>query len=164
VTLVEALSVKQGCDLSFAGVFVNQPASLIADYAKQLDLKAVQLHGEESARDIRELRAMLTQGVEIWKAVRVKDAIPVPADFGCDRILLDAFAHDKRGGTGQQFDWGKLAHLPGDSYILSGGLSPKNAREADARNLWALDVNSGVESAPGIKNEQMLTAFFEELR
>jgi indole-3-glycerol phosphate synthase/phosphoribosylanthranilate isomerase len=165
VSIEQARSVKQNCDLNFVGVFVNQSVSLVADHAKRLHLKAVQLHGEEGAEYIKELRDKLHANTEIWKAVRVQDTIPSPEQFGCDRILLDAYSKDKRGGTGQRFDWNVLSGVPDrQKYILSGGLSPENAREADAQSVWALDVNSCVEISPGVKDEERVRAFCEELR
>jgi len=163
VELEHAREIHHSTRLNYVGVFVNQPVEEVARHAKELHLYAVQLHGEENADYIRDLRQKLPQ-VEIWKAVRVQDTIPDPSDFGCDRVLLDAFSKDKRGGTGQRFDWSKLKGLDAEKYILSGGLAPANAREADEQRLWALDVNSGVESSPGIKSTELLQAFFQELR
>lgn len=164
ITLAEAKALKQASPLRFVGVFVNQPLSMISDYVRALNLSVVQLHGEEDTTFISELRQLLPKGVEIWKAVRVQDTIPAASEVGCDRILLDAFQAGKRGGTGATFDWSKLQGLDREHYILSGGLNPRNAREADELGMWALDVNSGVESAPGIKNAELLKAFMEELR
>lgn len=165
ISISQAQVVAKGCALGFVGVFVNQPVELISDHVAQLGLCAVQLHGEETREFVLELRKRVPKTCEIWKAVRVRDSIPSLDAFECDRILLDAYDPTRHGGTGQQFSWEYLKDLVHkEHYILSGGLSPQNAKQADAKALWALDVNSGVEASPGIKNAELVRAFFEELR
>jgi len=164
VDLERARTIRAGSELSFVGVFMNQPIDQVVAYASELNLAAVQLHANETQSYVRELRAQLPASTEIWKAVHVQNEIPQVSDLGCDRIFLDAYSKDMRGGTGQRFDWNTIKDLDRGKYILSGGLSPANAREADEKRMWALDVNSGVETAPGIKSEEKLRAFFQELR
>lgn len=164
IDLKRAKTIRARSPLSFVGVFTNHPIEQVVAYALELNLAAVQIHGEEPPGYVKELREKLPASTEIWKAVRVQNEIPTLSDYGCDRILLDAYSKESRGGTGAYFDWDKLKNLDRNKYILSGGLSPTNAREADEKRMWALDVNSGVESAPGIKSEEKLRAFFQELR
>ncbi|MBL4847950.1 MAG: bifunctional indole-3-glycerol-phosphate synthase TrpC/phosphoribosylanthranilate isomerase TrpF, partial [Planctomycetes bacterium] len=117
--------VREAAPLSWVGVFVNDDPGLIAETAAALQLSAVQLHGEESQDDVAALRERLPAGCEVWKAVRVREALPARASTGADRLLLDAYSKDKRGGTGQRFDWALLANHPEpERLILSGGLSP----------------------------------------
>ncbi|HEV8123413.1 MAG TPA: hypothetical protein VGP80_04170, partial [Gemmatimonadales bacterium] len=111
------------------------------------------------------LRESLPAHCEIWKAVPVRDRIPTRSEIGADRMLLDSFHPAERGGSGQQFDWGLLQDTPERSRIvLAGGLTPENARRAQSLGCGALDVSSGVESAPGIKDEGRLVSFFGALR
>lgn len=152
-------------ELSWVGVFVNADPAEITYTARELGLEAVQLHGEESRAYVESMREMLPGGCEVWKAVRVRDAIPALEDTGADRLLLDAFKAGQRGGTGHRFDWSLLDSLEDrDHILLSGGIGPENAAEADACKTWALDVNSGVETAPGLKSAPLLRALAKALR
>jgi len=136
----------------------------MAGLARRLGLAAVQLHGEETAACVAELRAQVPPGCEIWKAVRVAERIPADTT-GADRVLLDTHRPDRRGGTGQRFDWGLLRGVPHrERMILAGGLEAGNVREARALGVGALDVGSGVESSPGVKDRARLDAFFAALR
>jgi indole-3-glycerol phosphate synthase/phosphoribosylanthranilate isomerase len=149
--------------LRWAGVFVNESPERVGEIARALSLAAVQLHGEEGEETLEETRACVPRGCEVWKAVRVRESIPHVAR--ADRILLDAFVKDARGGTGRTFDWLLLEGVSDRSrLIVSGGLTPARAAAADGLGAWALDVNSGVESGPGIKSAARLHEFFAALR
>jgi indole-3-glycerol phosphate synthase/phosphoribosylanthranilate isomerase len=165
VTEDEARAVRDAASLAWVGVFVNESPACIADLAQRLGLHAVQLHGEESAAAVRALRPLLPPGCAIWKALRVRDCVPLVDETGADRLLLDTWQPDRRGGTGERFDWGILhSHPDKHRLILSGGLTPESAGDADALGVAALDVNSGVEERPGIKSPARLAAFFAALR
>jgi indole-3-glycerol phosphate synthase/phosphoribosylanthranilate isomerase len=156
--------VCAAADLEWVGVFVNQSVDRVLEFAKELDLSAVQLHGDETRQYVEDLRRGLGSRCEIWKACRVKDQVPRVEETGADKLLLDAFKPGMRGGTGQRFDWSILEGRNLENTVLSGGLEPGNARDADAKQAFALDVNSGVEERPGIKSEKLLNQFFGELR
>ena len=165
IDLARARQVRAASPLRLVGVFVDATPDEILEAVFELALVAVQLHGDESPDFVRTLRASLPPGCEIWKAVRVLDRIPTPEETAADRLLLDAYHPDARGGTGTKFDWGLLAAYPRkDQAILAGGLDPESAAAADAQAMYALDVNSGVETAPGEKSERLLEAFFSALR
>ena len=143
------------------GVFVNQPADHVAAVAGVARLGAVQLHGDEL------LGPFDRSPLRIIKAVAVTDGFdPESALAGLPArvtVLLDAHDPIRRGGTGQSIDW-KLA--AGASRIrpiaLSGGLTADNVGEAITEvNPYAIDVSSGVESAPGVKDGRALRRFFE---
>lgn len=164
VDMAAAREIIQSAPLSFVGVFVNRPASMVAETAKNLALSAVQLHGDEDAAFISQLRGELGSGCEIWKAVRVENNIPRIEEYGCDRLLLDAFDKYARGGTGKSFDWGLLNNREDkERIILAGGINPDNARNAAAKGCYAIDVNSGVEDAPGKKSGEQITRLFSAL-
>jgi indole-3-glycerol phosphate synthase/phosphoribosylanthranilate isomerase len=161
----QAARVSQAAPLAWVGVFVNPDAIRVAELAHRFRLSAVQLHGDETPAFVSQLRGMLPTPCEIWKAVRVRDRIPPLAETGADRLVLDSYHPSERGGSGQCFDWGLLQDLPERSRIvLAGGLTPENARRAQSLGCGALDVSSGVESAPGIKDEGRLGSFFDALR
>ena len=165
VSLAEARTVAAAAPLRWVGVFVDAPLERVATTARALGLAAVQLHGDEPPAFVARLRPELPPGCEIWRAVRVRDAIPPLAATGADRLLLDTWRDGRVGGTGERFDWSLLADHPDRaSLVLAGGLTPANAAEADRLGVWALDVNSGVEDAPGVKSAAKLAAFFGALR
>ncbi|MDF1661881.1 MAG: bifunctional indole-3-glycerol-phosphate synthase TrpC/phosphoribosylanthranilate isomerase TrpF [Planctomycetota bacterium] len=164
VTEDQAKTLTDAVALKWVGVFVNESADAVARIAKHLKLSAVQLHGDEDAAYITDLRKSIPD-CEIWKAVQVQESLPSIDEFGADKLLLDAFSKDMRGGTGHSFDWSLLEDCQDrDKYILAGGLNPENAPYADVWGCFALDVNSGIESAPGQKDPQKIEALFGALR
>jgi indole-3-glycerol phosphate synthase/phosphoribosylanthranilate isomerase len=165
VSRAQAREISGSTPLWWVGVFVNAPAQEVVETALDVGLSAVQLHGEETRDEVRGLRDLLPPGIEIWKAVRIKDRIPLLEETGADRLLLDTWRGDRRGGTGERFDWSLLASYP-DKHraVLSGGLSPEVAAAAEATGCWGLDVNSGVEERPGIKSHERLRDFFAARR
>lgn len=160
----QALRLVQAAPgLGWVGVFVNQDIEQVAALASQLGLFAVQLHGDEDAAYLSALRARLPAHTQIWRAHRVRpDDLELPS-LGEDKLLLDTYSADKRGGTGQRFDWSLIPEARRDEVILSGGLDAECIAQADAQGVWALDVNSGVELEPGIKSSPLLNQLFEAL-
>lgn len=159
---IVAAAREQGADV--VGVFCNAPEGVVAAAVRDLDLAAVQLHGNEDQGYIARLRAEIPDAAEIWAACAVGDAAPPPR-AGADRTLFDAKSGGQSGGTGRRFDWSLLIGRPDlASGILAGGLNPLNAGEASRVGAFALDVNSGVERAPGAKDPEKLTALFDALR
>jgi len=150
------------------GVFVNAPAGEIAAAVKACGLTAVQLHGEETPEDCRRIRELVD--VPLIKAIRVAGpgSLEGVVQFDTDFILLDTYHPERRGGTGEAFDWNLAATLPREvrnrRVILSGGLDPANIVEAvNSLEPFALDVCSGVESAPGLKDPEKLRELFRNL-
>ncbi len=165
VTLELARRIRAAADLEWVAVFVNADPGLIASTARDLSLAAVQLHGEESAEAVAAVRALLPQGTEVWKAVRVRDRVPALTESGADRLVLDTWSEGARGGTGRTFDWDLLRSSSDlDRSLLGGGLTPTRAGEAERLGAWGLDVNSGVESAPGVKSPEAVRAFLAARR
>jgi indole-3-glycerol phosphate synthase/phosphoribosylanthranilate isomerase len=157
--------------LPMVGVFVNEAPERIARRAQELRLAAVQLHGEETPACVRALRGILPAGCEVWKAVRLNESVPpveaLLMELGVDRLLFDTYNASARGGTGGRFDWAVLGQLPESlrsRVIIAGGVAPENVREAHGYNCYAIDVNSGVESAPGQKDPVALRRLFSHLR
>ncbi|HHF0509633.1 TPA: bifunctional indole-3-glycerol-phosphate synthase TrpC/phosphoribosylanthranilate isomerase TrpF [Vibrio antiquarius] len=162
VDLESARLTMSGAPLNYVGVFQNHDIDFVASVATSLGLKAVQLHGQEDQAYVNQLKAELPTTVEIWKAYGVTDAKPELLVDHIDRHLLDAQVGTQTGGTGQVFDWS----LIGDpsQIMLAGGLSPENAQQAATLGCLGLDLNSGVESAPGKKDSQKLLAAFTAIR
>ena len=138
------------------GVFVNAPVELPLRLLHDGWLDVIQLHGDETPADAQAYRAA---NIPFIKAIGVKSRADLlhASDYGAAAILLDAHAPGVYGGTGEVFDW-NVARLfreqhPGLPLILAGGIVPENA--ASAVRLVrpaALDVASGAELAPGIKD------------
>ncbi len=171
VSLEAAEAVRATAPLEWVGVFVNAPPVEVASAARTLGLAAVQLHGEEPPAEVAAVREALrgagAEGCAVWKAARVRAGARIPTcmETGADRLLLDAHREGQRGGTGATFDWTALeGHADRGELIVAGGLRPENAAGADALGAWALDVSSGVEAAPGVKDAGRLAAFFAALR
>lgn len=147
-----------------AGVFRDAPRAQVATAARALALDAVQLHGAEDDFYIKDLRADLPDGTEIWAASAVNGAAP-PSRPGADRTLFDSQVAGRSGGTGAAFDWTLLAGRDDlATGLLAGGLTPANAAAAARVGAYALDVGSGVEASPGRKDPRKLAAFFDALR
>ena len=145
------------------GVFVNSGLDEIAAAAEDESLTMLQLHGDEGPAFCRE--AARRTGCRVIKASRVRSAADVQAAeaFRTDFHLFDAHREGMRGGTGESFDWellaGRSSAVPA---ILSGGLRSGNVAEAIAvAGPFAVDVASGVESRPGVKDHDAMAAFFE---
>ncbi len=173
ISLEKARSLVKAAPLCFVGVFQNQPIEFVLDYCKALNLSVVQLHGEEDANYIHDLRAKLPKDIALWKAYGVSDDSPVfealLTDPNIDRYVLDTKItnldeQNKCGGTGQVFDWTKIPDDKKDKIMLAGGLTADNVKAAAKLNCKGLDFNSGVEIDKGIKDKAKLTAVFSLLR
>ncbi|GAA4756989.1 bifunctional indole-3-glycerol-phosphate synthase TrpC/phosphoribosylanthranilate isomerase TrpF [Sphingomonas daechungensis] len=144
------------------GVFQDQGHEFVGRTAKELGLAAVQLHGGEG--DLDRLRAKLPEDCEIWAVSAVRNEVS-PERAGADRILYDTSVNGRTGGTGHVFDWGLLADRPelADAFV-AGGISPSNARDAQALGSYGIDVCSGVEAFPGRKDLDKVAHLFEAVR
>ncbi|MEO5805519.1 phosphoribosylanthranilate isomerase [Devosia sp.] len=151
-------------------VLVNPDNSCVAEVAA-LGPDWIQLHGPETPHRVEAIRA--EAGVEIMKALPIGSAEDVThvGDFVdiADMILLDAKppkGADRPGGLGETFDWTLLKALdPELPFMLSGGLTPKTVAEAiKTVRPFGVDVSSGVESAPGVKDKGLIEAFIRNAR
>jgi phosphoribosylanthranilate isomerase len=145
------------------GVFVNSPLETIADVNERVGLTLVQLHGDEGPSFCSEVARRTGARTIKAAAVRGPATLQDLARFHTDFHLLDGYAEGMRGGTGERFDWslieGRRSKVP---LILSGGLDANNVGEAIAATRpYAVDVASGVESAPGVKDHERIRAFIE---
>lgn len=155
-----AQSVIAAAPLRYVGVFRNASVSDIVTQVSALSLSAVQLHGDETPAFVAELRAALPGTVQIWKALRIEGHLPARDWPHVDRYVFD----NGNGGTGQRFDWSLLQGQTLNNVLLAGGLGADNCVEAAQLGCAGLDFNSGVESAPGIKDARKIAAVFQTLR
>jgi phosphoribosylanthranilate isomerase len=148
--------------VELVGVFVNPTLDEVAHAADALHLSHVQLHGDEGPAFCAE--AGRRSGCRVIKAVRVATAADLQdlERFHTDYHLLDAAAPGQRGGSGRTWNWALAARHRSDvPVILSGGLTPETVAEGIATvRPYAVDVASGVEAAPGVKDPDKLAAFF----
>ncbi len=153
---------------SLVAVLVNAEAETIETLIEERLVDVLQLHGDETPAEVE---ALLNRGIQVIKAlaVRDRDSLRRIGEFPCESILLDAYNPGLYGGTGETFPW-DLAVMAREQYpdkriILSGGLTPANVRQAvEEVRPAAVDVASGVESAPGIKDLDMVREFIEQVR
>jgi phosphoribosylanthranilate isomerase len=143
------------------GVFVNQ-VDEAAHVAREVGLGTVQFHGDESPESYSVFPVRVIKAVAVRDATARGLAAAVPADA---TVLLDAHDPIRRGGTGAPIDWSIAAQIARERrVILSGGLNASNVAQAvEAVRPYAVDVSSGVESAPGRKDPARLRAFFSAL-
>ncbi len=166
----QAASYATPDEIARVGVFVNPDDALLAHAVATARLAVVQLHGHETPERAAAIRHRY--GVEVWKAVPVKLradlAAARPFAGAADRILYDAktpVAADLPGGMGLRFDWrlleGFVHPLP---WALSGGLDAANIAEAvNISGARLVDVSSGVESAPGVKDVDKIGRFLQSV-
>ena len=152
--------------VEIAGVFVNQPLDEVIGLAEGIGLTLVQLHGDEGPSFCAEVARRT--GAKVIKAARVSAGSDVQAmeAFHTDFHLLDTHRAGHFGGTGETFDW-ELVRLRRTNVplILSGGLTAQNVAAAiAATHPFAVDVASGTEASPGVKDPAKLSAFAEAVQ
>jgi phosphoribosylanthranilate isomerase len=149
-------------DVTVVGVFVDQPATFVTAVAQRVPLHAIQLHGDERPEDyeigLPVLKAVGVAGAQALARIQALPAGVLP--------LLDAPDHVRKGGTGRPVDW-KVATVAARmrQIALAGGLTPANV--ADAIRIvrpHAIDVSSGVEDSPGVKNAAKVRALLAAAR
>ena len=141
------------------GVFVNQPADEVNRVADRARLGAVQLHGDETPQYAAAIER------PIIKAIRVDEGAPRLEWPEGVMWLVDALDRDRRGGTGKRANWSAAAVVAKERRVLlAGGLNAANIADAIAEvRPFGVDVSSGVELVPGLKDKQRLIAFFQAL-
>ena len=166
ITKSQALEIcQQVPSLNYVGVFVNHAIDGVAELANALNLSAVQLHGNEDSDYIGQLSSKLAANCQIWKAVAVDEQVPT-LTATAKHFVLDG----KKAGSGRVFSWRVLGESQQDfsTCFLAGGLNQENIEEAietmAAQDLYGLDINSGVETSPGIKCSDKLNKLFATIR
>ena len=147
------------------GLFVNASAYEIEAVLKEVPLDMLQFHGDETAAECAAIAERT--GRRWYKAIQVKpelDLIETIKNYqqaGASAVLLDAWHPELKGGTGHSFDWSQFPKLD-IPLILAGGLKPENVEDAiKTTQAFAVDVSGGVESAKGIKDQQLIEQFMQ---
>jgi len=148
--------------VSRVGVFVNASQAAILATATEAGLTCIQLHGDEDASAYVDMPLPVIKALPVGEGFSLSAVQDLPSRV---TVLLDAHDPARRGGTGRVIEWTVAAAAARlRPVILSGGLNPENVKSATATvRPYAVDVSSGVESAPGIKDETRLRAFFAAL-
>lgn len=138
-------------------VVVNASMEEVAQLRDEAGLSTVQLHGEEDPLKFLSLGLEVIKAVSLDSETAIEHAAALPEEV---IVLVDAHDPARRGGTGERADWARAADLAARRpIILAGGLRPDNIRQAIERvSPWAVDVSSGVESSPGIKELALIRA------
>jgi len=167
VTAEEAarLSARRAGGPGRVGLFVDPDPAMIEAVLETVALDALQLYGEP-----RRLAGLaLRFGLPVWRAVGVASVLDLPREADADRLVVEAKPPPdatRPGGNALRLDWSLLAGWAAPApWMLAGGLSPANVAAAlAATNARAVDVSSGVETAPGVKSPRLIRAFVEAVR
>lgn len=162
--LLAKIRERSGKGFRATGVFVDWPVEELNTVVGEVGLDAVQLHGEETPD-----YAAVVQSTEVWKAFRVGPGFDVASldDYPEKmRVLLDGWSPTEAGGTGRVFDWSiARACQERRPVLLAGGIDVENiALAIEEVKPFGVDVSSGVESAPGEKDGEMIRKLFSEAR
>ena len=148
--------------VSVVALCVDKPAADVRSLLNQLPIDLLQFHGEESP----EFCAQFEQ--PFLKALRMKPGLDVIAQMNCysaaQGILLDTYRKGVPGGTGEQFNWEEIPIQVRSNIVLAGGLSAENVQNAiRCVQPYAVDVSGGVEASPGVKDENKIRHFVEQV-
>lgn len=152
--------------VSRVGVFIDATLQEIEAVLRRVELDVLQLHGDEKPDFVRQVRQAF--GRRIVKAIRVRDASSLGRldEYEVDAFLFDTYVPGQAGGTGQRFDWRLAAPWTATHrIILAGGLTPANVSKAIRLvRPYGVDVSSGVEKEPGVKDPGKVTEFLAQVR
>lgn len=161
----------RGKNINKVGVFVNASVEEVLRAVDEAGLSMVQLHGDESPKTCEKI----AEYVSVIKAFRLRDDDQVMWKLKDYQPVADMFLFDtasaEYGGSGKKFNWKVLAGLKiGKPFFLSGGIGPEDApfiqqfaADPVAKDLFALDINSRFETAPGVKNIALIESFIQSL-
>lgn len=160
ITLAQATEISRALPpfLMRVGVFVNPEPDFVLRAIADCNLTLLQFHGDETSEFCTQF------GLMSLKAIRVRDAASLAQleNFDTSAFLLDAHSKSGLGGTGEKFNWDLAVEAQkfGKPIFLAGGLTPENVADAVRQvRPFAVDVSSGVESAPGKKDHAKVKAF-----
>lgn len=150
------------------GVFVNQPLDDVNSIAKQTGVDYVQLHGNESPDYCTLVEKPIIKVFHVSSETS-RDDLEQQIDPYMEHVeffLFDTKVDGKWGGTGQTFDWNILKEISNEKpFFLSGGLNPENIEDAIQKvQPYAVDLSSGLEESPGLKDFDKIELFFDKMR
>lgn len=150
----------------FIGVLVNPEQSQVFEIVRRLGLAGIQLHGEETPEFCRRIKEKLPD-IMLIKALRlkIKDDLKKIKDYPVDFLLLDTYLKGVPGGTGKRLplSYLKQADLPLAKIFLAGGITPENVNSFLSIRPYGIDVASGVEKKPGVKDKKKMQELLEKV-
>jgi phosphoribosylanthranilate isomerase len=157
-----ALAAEVPAFVARVGLFLDQDYDEVARILDRVPLTLLQFHGREEPAFCRRFGRPYIKAFGMDSDPNLEQAAAAFGDAAA--LLLDSHEQGRSGGTGQVFDWARVPQLA-RPLILAGGLTPANVRAAVQRvRPWAVDVSSGVEDAPGIKNALKIESFIREAK
>lgn len=151
--------------ISRVALFMDADKSMIDTVLKEVEIDLIQFHGSESAEYCEQFNRPYIKALGMKDTEHTMDYLQASADQyrSAKGLLLDAHAPGEAGGTGETFDWTAIGTIT-MPIILAGGLTPDNVKQAvNIVHPYAVDVSSGVESSPGIKDKEKVAAFMRQL-
>lgn len=147
--------------VTVVGLFLDEDPGWVRQVVDAVPLELLQFHGTESPEYCQSFRRRYMKALGLGGG----DASADPENYrDAAGILVDAHAPGEQGGTGQRLDWTRLPDLGGRPWVLAGGLTPANVAEAvRTAKPYAVDVSSGVEASPGVKDPAKINAFIDEV-
>ena len=143
-------------------VFVNPSIDEVKKITKIIQNPILQFHGDETEDFCKQFN------LPFWKTIRVQNfqSFELLKDYvSADAFLFETYVDDSYGGTGKVFDWNLLKNTPLDEkFVLAGGISSKNIKEAISLNPWCIDVNSGVESSLAKKDKALMAQIINNFK
>ena len=143
-------------------VFVNPSIDEVKKITTIIQNPILQFHGDETEDFCKQFN------LPFWKTIRVQNSqsLELLKDYAsADAFLFETYVDDSYGGTGKVFDWNLLKNTPLDKkFVLAGGISFKNIKEAISLNPWCIDVNSGVESSLAIKDKALMAQIINNFK
>ncbi|HEX8794114.1 MAG TPA: phosphoribosylanthranilate isomerase [Polyangiaceae bacterium] len=161
-TLAARIAREVGDRVLVVAVVANRSVAALREIRAATGVGCLQLHGDEPPADVAALLPHAYKAVRVGASADVAAADAMPGDY----VMVDARVEGALGGTGRTVDWALVAPLAKRrKLVLAGGLTPENVRGAIAAvRPWCVDVASGVESAPGVKDAGQLAAFVRAAR
>ena len=160
-------SLMGSADLNNAVREVIFGENKVCGLTRTQDVKEVYAHGSETAEFITALRHQLPEETQIWKAISVdtetQSAVDFTDDLNIARYIFDSQSANQQGGTGKTFNWSVIPENLKHKIILAGGISPDNIEQAIKQGCLGVDLNSGVETATGIKDSEKVRSVFKTI-
>ncbi|UDG80402.1 Tryptophan biosynthesis protein TrpCF [Candidatus Annandia pinicola] len=161
IDILKAKEISNNIPLDFVGVFKNQTISYILHILNSVNLKVIQLHGQEDQKYINILKKYLSNNIKIWKVISINNILPKIKKYkNIDNYIFD---NDKNNNT-KCFNWDLLKKCNLKKSILAGGINIKNCILASKIGCTGLDLSSGIEKKPGIKDIKKIINLFHKIR
>lgn len=162
IDLAAQIARVAGPFVTVTGLFVDAKQDTIEEILQRVPLHLLQFHGDETPEFCQRFQRPFI------KAIRMREGVDLASEFAAYSracgILLDACRPGLPGGTGEVFDWQRVPRSPPCPIVLAGGLNPDNVADAiKTTNPWGVDVSSGVEQSPGIKDPHKVATFIRNV-